>query len=112
MDLMSTAQLLGNIGEFAGAIAVVITLGYVAVQIRQSTRVAGAEAIQGLIESHRASIRVALQNPELNDLLGIGANDYQILNQSDKNRFAVYLIDFGMQAQAVMESFNRGLVQR
>jgi len=36
MDLMSTAQLLGNLGEFVGAIAVVITLAYLAIQIRRS----------------------------------------------------------------------------
>ncbi|MGI9323688.1 MAG: hypothetical protein ACR2PZ_00605 [Pseudomonadales bacterium] len=36
MDLMSTAQLLGNFGEFAGAIAVVVTLVYVALQVKQS----------------------------------------------------------------------------
>ncbi|MGI9264479.1 MAG: hypothetical protein ACR2QU_06100 [Gammaproteobacteria bacterium] len=37
MTLMETAQLLGNFGEFFGAIAVVTTLGYLAIQIRQST---------------------------------------------------------------------------
>lgn len=36
MDLMSIAQLLGNFGEFVGAIAVVGTLIYLAVQVRQS----------------------------------------------------------------------------
>jgi hypothetical protein len=36
MDFMSTAQLLGNFGEFVGAIAVVATLGYLAVQVRHS----------------------------------------------------------------------------
>ena len=34
MDIPSTAQLLGNFGEFIGAIAVVITLVYLAVQVR------------------------------------------------------------------------------
>ena len=38
MDLMSTAQLLGNFGEFVGAIAVVATLIYLSVQIRQNTK--------------------------------------------------------------------------
>ena len=37
MDLMDTAQLLGNFGEFVGAIAVVVTLVYLSVQIRQNT---------------------------------------------------------------------------
>jgi hypothetical protein len=36
MDLMSTAQLMGNFGEFVGAIAVVLTLAYLAVQIKES----------------------------------------------------------------------------
>ena len=36
MDLQATAQLLGNFGEFVGAIAVVATLMYLAVQIKHS----------------------------------------------------------------------------
>jgi hypothetical protein len=36
MDLMSTAQVLGNFGEFLGSIAVLATLIYLAVQVRQS----------------------------------------------------------------------------
>jgi hypothetical protein len=39
MDLMSTAQLLGNFGEFLGAIAVLLTLIYLTVQLRHSSRV-------------------------------------------------------------------------
>jgi hypothetical protein len=37
MDLVTTAQLLGNFGEFFGAIAVVVTLIYLAGQLRQNT---------------------------------------------------------------------------
>ena len=36
MDLMSTAQLLGNLGEFIGAFAIVVALGGVYFQVRQS----------------------------------------------------------------------------
>ena len=35
MDLITAAQLLGNFGEFFGAIAVVATLIYLGIQIRQ-----------------------------------------------------------------------------
>ena len=38
MDHQAFAQLLGNYGEFVRAIAVVATLGYLAVQVRQNTR--------------------------------------------------------------------------
>ena len=38
MDHQAFAELLGNYGEFVGAIAVVVTLGYLAVQIRENTK--------------------------------------------------------------------------
>ena len=38
MDFVLTAQLLGNFGEFVGAIAVVVTLGYLVVQVSQNTK--------------------------------------------------------------------------
>jgi len=37
MTLMDTAQLLGNVGEFIGAIVIVATLIYLAMQIRQNS---------------------------------------------------------------------------
>ena len=38
MSTLELSQLLGNYGEFVGAIAVVVTLVYLAAQIRQNTR--------------------------------------------------------------------------
>ena len=38
MDIQDLAQLLGNFGEFFGAIAVVVTLVYLAGQLRQNTK--------------------------------------------------------------------------
>jgi len=42
MELQALAQMLGNLGEFIGAIGVVATLGYLAIQVSQSTRVSRA----------------------------------------------------------------------
>ena len=46
MDLMTTAQLLGNFGEFIGSVAIFVTLIYLAIQIRQSARSATQAAVQ------------------------------------------------------------------
>ena len=40
MDHLTFAQLLGNYGEFIGAIAVVATLGYLALQVKHSRKLA------------------------------------------------------------------------
>jgi hypothetical protein len=44
MDLKNTAELLGNFGEAIGALAVIVSLVYLAVQLRQNTRVIRANA--------------------------------------------------------------------
>ena len=51
MELQATAEILGNFGEFVAAIAVVVTLGYLAVQIRQSNIASQTSAIQGFFDS-------------------------------------------------------------
>ena len=80
MNLMDTAQLLGNFGEFVGAIAVVATLGYLAVQIRQNTRsnyvsrqIAAQEQLSQMHEQimgngELAELVARCRNPELGDL--------------------------------------------
>jgi hypothetical protein len=45
MTLMETAQLLGNVGEFVGSIAVVATLAYLAIQVRNAGRAATLAAV-------------------------------------------------------------------
>ena len=66
MDFMSTAQLLGNVGEFVGAIAVVATLGYLAIQIRQNTKATRAQTAQDLTGSMSEYLLVQAQS----DVLG------------------------------------------
>jgi len=45
MDLMSTAQLLGNFGEFVGSIAILVTLVYLSIQVRKSQIAAEADSV-------------------------------------------------------------------
>ena len=52
MDHQTFAQLLGNYGEFVGAIAVVVTLAYLAVQVRYGKR-ATEENTRALEENRR-----------------------------------------------------------
>jgi hypothetical protein len=59
---------IGAIGEILGALAVVATLGYLAVQIRQSTAVARASTRQAIAEMSMASASDVVTNPELAEI--------------------------------------------
>ncbi len=63
MTLMETAQLLGNFGEFFGAIAVVGTLIYLATQIRQNTRAMRAETINAVTSNVQNEMATSILNP-------------------------------------------------
>ncbi len=65
MDHQAFAQLLGNYGEFVGAIAVVLTLGYLAHQIRQNTRQLRGEAVLSVNEAAANTLRAVRDDPEL-----------------------------------------------
>jgi hypothetical protein len=69
MNLNETAQLLGNLGEFLGAIAVVATLVYLAAQIRQNTRTMRSTA-------HHSANQLGVQ---INLALGTNAEAAQVL---------------------------------
>lgn len=54
MDLVTTVQLLGNLGESIAAIAVVATLFYLALQVLEGKKAAEANTLNGLEPIHRA----------------------------------------------------------
>ena len=98
MTLMETAQVLGNFGEFVGAIAVVATLLYLAVQVRHSK-----EALDANTRTAKASLSYQaaknraefmngrlLENPELMNLvLGVSENDPTPLNPDEERRLSI-----------------------
>ena len=52
MSTLEFSQLLGNYGEFVGAIAIVVTLIYLAIQIRQNTASVKASAYQTWVSNN------------------------------------------------------------
>ncbi len=84
---------IGAIGEVVGGVAVIATLLYLAVQIRQNARsvrnAASLSVNEGLAEINR---RVS-NDPEFADLWLRGRKDYRGLTDVERMRFASYALD-------------------
>ncbi len=65
MTLMEISQVLGNVGEFVGAIAVVATLLYLAVQVREAGRSSKSAAVQASRETRIAWFSSGRDSPHL-----------------------------------------------
>ena len=92
-----TIEQLGSIGEFVGAIGVIITLIYLAIQIRQNTAmlkqqslgVTGAAETEGAAEAMDIYLATA-RDPGLANLIYNGIRSYQALSSVDQFRFSGY----------------------
>ena len=91
---METIQMLGNLGEFAGAIAVVATLIYLTIQVRHSreameenSRLAKAAVLSTTFEHMSQFGRHIIDNAEVARLWREGCAGRE-LNEDDRTRFS------------------------
>ena len=87
---------LGNLGEFVGAIAVVITLVYLALQIRQNTahlsqntRTVQLSALEANVESGNRVREMLILNPDVAELYLKGLQGYLQLDRPERLRFGM-----------------------
>jgi len=98
---------IGAIGEIIGAAAVVLTLGYLAIQIRQSTKLANAEAHERAVE-YWSEATAPLMNPEMAELFQNGCESYKTLNRIDRMRFDTLISNMIMSFELAMEKQKHG----
>jgi hypothetical protein len=109
-----TLEDLGNIGDFLGGIGVIITLLYLAIQIRQNTRQLKADSMSAqtiALENSGSDIArwiaEIVENRDLAELWGRGLTDIEQLDQTDRLRFD-YL---GMQLLQAWQTMYRRSIQ-
>ena len=89
---------LGAIGEIVGAAAVVVTLGYLAVQIRQNRADAQTNTELSLYHFFSQVNQLQATHPQLLDLMDQGMKDVRALDDSQRRQFtwllAAYFYNF------------------
>lgn len=91
---MFSWQGVSAIAEIIGAAAVIVSLVYLAVQVRQSGRIGRLAAHQGLSDSISAAIEPFYSDREMNRIWNLAADAPDQLTAGDRERFgiALYLI--------------------
>jgi hypothetical protein len=82
---------LGAIGDIVGALAVFLTLGYLAVQIRQNTKAVRASALDSSVNAVN-NVRVAIfQSSEVTALYQEGLVNPEELGDGERERFRLLM---------------------
>jgi hypothetical protein len=94
-------EALGAIGEIVGAVAVIVTLVYLAIQVRHSSKTLEENTAQLRISSvHDYTVSLAAwqrqiySSPAMAELWIKGRNDLSQLDEVDRDRFQMLALDF------------------
>lgn len=87
MDHQALAQLLGNYGEFFGSIAVLATLGYLIVQIRQNTRSTNSNNNHNVMMAFNSFNETLFASPDLARIYYEGLVSPDRLGSHERHQF-------------------------
>lgn len=103
---MSISEL-GSIGEFLGSIVVMITLVYLAVQVRQNTAQQKREETV-LIQHGQNEIVSQMQDPSLVRAYALTAEGYDLATVEDRSRATMWVIQYLNNFQIVYDLHQSG----
>lgn len=87
MTLLEVAQILGNFGEFFGAIAVVISLIFVGISVRQNTKALKSSTLHDVKDTIQDVNLAWAENDELAEIMHEGLSDLDSLSGARRFRF-------------------------
>ena len=102
---------LANIGQVIGAIAVVISLIYVALQIRQNTNAIRAATAQSVHEHYANWYNSFARDETLSAIAIKGLKDYEALSETEKARFVALFMAFLSYGQNAFLKWRQGLLE-
>jgi len=87
-------EAMGAIGEIVGAVGVIATLAYLAVQIRQNTASLKASTIQTVLEASASLHDLCASDPDLGRIFIAGSEDQSSLAEEEQVRFHFLMMAF------------------
>lgn len=105
-------EAIGAVGEVIGAVAVLITLVYLASQIRQNTRSLKATATQAIVSESSSTYAALAFDEEMSRIYWSGLEDFEALSQADRRRFATYMASTMKPWENILVQIRLGTIDR
>jgi hypothetical protein len=103
-------EALGAIGEIVGAVAVIVTLGYLAVQIRQNTKSVRSATLQSVLDGGNSFLEHLFKDPELLRIWRSGVIDLESLPEPVRPRFHFFAMSFLRRIETFHHHYREGLL--
>lgn len=103
-------EALGNLGDFIGGIAVVVTLVYLSVQVRQNTIALRTASRQQVVDSYRTVNRLLL-DPKISRPFVAGLERFPEMPFDDRSTFAAVMNEHALFFQAAFALYESGQLE-
>ena len=100
-------EAIGAVGEMLGAIGVIVTLGYLAVQIRQNTRSVRASSYHAVVTNLSNLAADMGRDAPVADLFVRGVSDLQALSPTEQGQFAFLCLSVFRNYENLFYHFNQ-----
>jgi len=101
-------EAIGSVGEIVGAFAVVVSIIYLAGQVRNQTKEARLTATRDLARDYRELIRSIAKDPELYEIYQRAVHNYNDLQEPERMRIHLYVFS---PVYGVLEQQHLHLIQ-
>ena len=101
---------LGNVGDFLGGIGVLITLLYLASQIKQNSRSVRNAAAESVLQSMNATLQTASASPQLSRVLAVGQTDIGQLTDDERYQFVFWIYSWFRVLERAYAHYQEGYI--
>jgi len=105
-------EAIGAVAEVIGVAAILLSLIYVSVQIRQSNKIAQAEAERDIHHHWQHGLESLVADKWTTETLLRGLADFDSLTSVEKTRLSYKLIELNVTYAAMLELAERGMVSQ
>lgn len=99
-----------QIGELVAAFTVVISVGFVALEIRQNSEAQIQSTTQQAVSNYISSLERLVDNPDFTCLYVRGAQNYRTLRGDERLRFSAYYMSTYYQLQEMLRLSEEGSI--
>jgi hypothetical protein len=103
-------ETLWNLGDFIGGLAVIVSLVYLARQIRQNTRMLRASALSSTTDTYVAFNHMLGSDPLVARVFQIGLEDFTALAENEQRQFLNLMRAALISYEHVYQNYDAGLI--
>ena len=103
-------EMFGDLGDFLGGIGVLVSLVYLAIQVRQNTVATRADSYQAVVGDVSDWSREMSLNPEICRILIAGSADFDALEPVERFQFNLAMSAFFRNMENVHSKFLAGVI--